>query len=562
MGTPHTNLARQYTPDSARRILDRVVVLFIVILVGTAPLSAVGQSSTVRFRLIDTATGQPTPAMVCITGRADGAVRLPPEGQVTTQPSRTEQFYNGIRFDPDRNWVGPVRKTAGQGDNKERSILYELRPSIPYWREPVMYQTSGDFTIDLPAGQWRIAVEHGLEYAPAVEEFVLKGDEQSPTRTIKLTRWINLPREGWWSGDVHVHHPILEDAHREYLLHYAVAEDLHVVNILEMGDHQTTHFRQMGFGKAYRSQRGDYCLAAGQEEPRSTFGHIIGLNINGLVRDVDNYDFYDLTFRRIHQQGEALVGFAHFELDGPGIARGFPWYVTTGELDFIEILQFSMLNAMDYYDYLNLGFRLTAAAGSDVPWGSTMGEVRTFVHTGPKLDIDAWFRGLKAGHTFVSNGPALEFTVDGELPGSELTRAGGSRVKIAAKVRSHPKVGRPTHLTVVGNDGVIEEIANDKKHDELTIAFERSIDRSQWLVASTVCDNGAVAHCTPVYVVVNGRPTWSAQRGPAVIDKQLAAIANIEEEFAKGTDARSQGVRERLHKARDYYARLRQKMQE
>ena len=35
----------------------------------------------------------------------------------------------------------------------DRSYVYELRPSLPYWTEPVMYQVLGDFDIDLPAGQ-------------------------------------------------------------------------------------------------------------------------------------------------------------------------------------------------------------------------------------------------------------------------------------------------------------------------------------------------------------------------------------------------------------------------
>ncbi len=545
-------------PSASRR--RRMAPCIITFLAGAAA-SPAAEVTTVRFRLIDTATNEPTPAMVCITGRTSGDVRLPPDGQVSTRPSQTDQFVRGIRFEADRNWIGPVRKTMGKGNNNDRSYVYELMPSIPYWREPVMYQTSGDFTIDLPAGSWRIAVQHGLEYVPVVEEFTLDGREKALTRTIELKRWVHLPQRGWWSGDVHVHHPILEDAHREFLLHYAVAEDLHVVNVLEMGDHQTTFFRQMGFGKAYRSRKGDYCLAAGQEEPRSTFGHIIGLNIQSLVRDVGNYDFYDLTFRRLHQQDEALVGFAHFAWKGCNLPRGFPWYVTTGELDFIELLQFSLLNAMDYYDYLNLGFRLTAAAGSDVPWGSTIGEVRTFVQTGPKLDIDEWFRGLKAGRTFVSNGPALEFTVNGQWPGSELALPAGSRVTISARVQGHPRVGLPTHLTIVGNEGVIKEVANEKKEPQMTLELERTIEKSQWLVASTVCDNGAVAHCTPVYVVVDGRPTWCSQRGPAVIDRQLAAIDKIDQEFKDGTDARSRGIRERLNRAREYYAQLRRKMQ-
>ena len=79
-------------------------------------------------------------------------------------------------------------------------------------------------------------------------------------------------------------------------------------------------------------------------------------------------------------------------------------------------------------------------------------------------------------------------------------------------------------------------------------------------MASVVCDNKAVAHTTPVYVVINAQPTWNPTAGPRIIDKQLAAMAKIESELAKGHDARSQGIRERLQKAKTFYAYLREKM--
>jgi hypothetical protein len=335
---------------------------------------------------------------------------------------------------------------------------------------------------------------------------------------------------------------------------------VHVVNLLEMGDHKGMEFAQAGFGSRFRVQRGNFALVSGQEDPRSTFGHIIGLNLQALVRDTSTYDFYDVTFRGIHSQKDTLVGFAHFAWNGCDLPRGFPWFVTTGEIDFIELLQFRMVNRLEYAEYLNLGFRLTAAAGSDTPWGSTIGEVRTYVHAGEKFDVDNWFRNFKAGHTFVSNGPALEFTVDGELPGTELTRISGARVKIRARVLGHAGIGLPTVLRVEGPGGIIKEIKSDQGEPELTFEMEHRVDDSQWLMASAVCDNQAVANSTPVYVVVNGRPTWDPLKGPRIIEKQLAGIARIESEFAKGDDARSVGLRERLQKARAFYADLREQM--
>jgi hypothetical protein len=79
-------------------------------------------------------------------------------------------------------------------------------------------------------------------------------------------------------------------------------------------------------------------------------------------------------------------------------------------------------------------------------------------------------------------------------------------------------------------------------------------------MASVRCDNNAVAHTTPAYVVVNAQPTWNPGQGPRIIEKQLAAMAKIESEFVKGDDARSMGIRERLQKAKTFYIGLRERM--
>ena len=163
-------------------------------------------TTRVHFQLVDAQTGQTTPAMACISNASSGEVRLPPDGRVATQPSSVQQFFSGVKYDPDPNWVGPVRKMQGQGNNNDRSYVYENRPSIPYWTEPVIYQTSGHFVIDLPAGRWRIRASHGMEYVPVTDEFELTGRGELE-KTLQLQRWIDLPALGWWSGDVHVHHP-------------------------------------------------------------------------------------------------------------------------------------------------------------------------------------------------------------------------------------------------------------------------------------------------------------------------------------------------------------------
>ena len=540
----------------------QVMLLFVMQILSSATLMtnsirAEEAKTKVRFHLLDVPSGKPTPAMVCIRNLDDNTVRLPPDGRVLLQVSQTKEFYQGIEYDEnDPDWIGPTRKTMGKGDNNDRSYVYELRPSIPYWKEPVMYQTQPTFTVQLERGRYRISVSRGMEYIPVEKEFTVT-DGRLQEQTIRLDRWVDLPRLGWYSGDVHVHHPTLKKAHREFLLRYAEAEDLHVVNVLEMGHHRGTEFKQEGFGKDFRVHRNDYWLVSGQEEPRSTYGHIIGLNTSSLARDLETYDLYDLAFKRIHEQPKALVGFAHFSWNGCNLPRGFPWYVTTEAIDFVELLQFNTINTLDYYEYLNLGFRLTAAAGSDVPWGSTIGEVRTYVYTGKALELDDWFEGLGRGHTFVSNGPALEFTIDDQLAGSELQRKVGDVLKVHIRAWGHQRVGYPDSLELVGNEGTLQRAQRAQgQQGDLGIEVEIPVEGSGWFSVSARCPNGAVAHSTPIYVVVDGAPTWSLDKSVVIIKKQLSAIAKIEAEVSQGNGIHNRAIHERLERAKVYYAKL------
>ncbi len=509
----------------------------------------------VKIRVMEEDTRQITPVMVCISGIKDNQPRVPPHGEIPQILVLTDSiYYSGVEYSADKNWIGPVRKMNGLGDNKDRSYVYELLPSIPHWKEPVMYQTSGDFTIEFSPGKWRISLEHGNEYIPVKEEFIIpKNIKKELAKTFVLKRWTNLPKLGWYSGDVHVHHPTTKPEFKDYLLTYAKAEDLHLLNVLEQGnDHEINGARQAGFGKAFRVFKNNIWLVSGQEDPSSSFGHVVGLNIDQLVRDTATYNYYDLVFKRLHLQPGAIVGFAHFSWNGCDLPRGFPWLITTGEIDYVELLQFSKINTLDYYDYLNLGFRITAAAGSDFPWGSTIGEVRTFVYTGKDFTADSWFSGLKAGHTFVTNGPLLFLEADHKLPGAEIIKTKGSATELSVKTASHRDIGNITRVAIYNNDGLVAEKLNTEKSDSLRIGLSHTLEKSQWLAAVAYCDNGAVAHTSPIYFIVDGQPTWDKKKAATIIQKQLDAIRRIEEE-EKSKSRTDTGILDRLENAKSLY---------
>ncbi len=540
--------------------MDRksLFITFLLLLTGNFSIAQIDPEPAldVNFRIVDSSTGKITPAMICLTSLKDSSIHTPTMNSVRGQISKTSDFYKGIEFSKDRNWTGPIRKMNGSGDNNDRSFVYGSLSSLPYWKDPVMYQVSGDFNILLSPGKWHISIEHGNEYIPADEEFIITGEEKSVKKSFSLKRWINLPQLGWYSGDVHVHHPTNKPAFRDFLLEYGTAEDVHLVNVLEMGHHSDANndFKQAGFGEKFRVRKGNICLVSGQEDPRSEFGHIIGLNINKLVREAD-YNYYDLVFKKLHQEEGAIVGYAHFSWNGCDLPRGFPWYVTTGDIDFVELLQFARINTLDYYDYLDLGFRLTAAAGSDIPWGSTMGEVKTFVYTGKEFSPDAWFKGLKAGHTFVSNGPALFMEADGELPGSEIIRIKGSTSKLKVKAVSNPSIGVISKIAIYNSDGVVAEQLNSGNKDSLELQLDHTLLHSQWLTAAVFCMNNAVAHTTPIYFIVDSQATWNPRKAPEIIKKQELAIDKTEKE-EKGKPNPDMGILTRLNNAREFYRNL------
>ena len=73
------------------------------------------------------------------------------------------------------------------------------------------------------------------------------------------------------------------------------------------------------------------------------------------------------------------------------------------------------------------------------------------------------------------------------------------------------------------------------------------------------CDNGAVAHTTPVYYILDGKPTWDARKAPAIIEKQMDAIGLIEEETLNKENV-DQGILDRLDMAKDVYRSILQQI--
>ena len=78
----------------------------------------------------------------------------------------------------------------------------------------------------------------------------------------------------------------------------------------------------------------------------------------------------------------------------------------------------------------NNGLKVTAVGGEDsisnLHMSKLVGSHRTYVYTGERgLDMHAWLEGMRAGRAFVTNGPLVELSVNGMLPGETVNIAAG-----------------------------------------------------------------------------------------------------------------------------------------
>ncbi|HEX4628888.1 MAG TPA: CehA/McbA family metallohydrolase, partial [Gemmatimonadales bacterium] len=346
--------------------------------------------------------------------------------------------------------------------------------------EVTYFHTAGVAALTVPAGVMRVDVWHGPEYRVVRREVrVVAG--QTVTARVVLERLADLAARGWWSGDLHVHMNY-GGAYRnspEHLAFQARAEDVHVAEDLVVNKEQ--RIPDIGYFRTDPdpASRPGFLLVHGQEYHTSYWGHValLGLADHYLLPEYADYpntaaaslyptnaDVADLA----HAQG-ALVGYVHpFDVEpDPGdttrpLTHELPVDAALGKVDYVEVMGYSdhLITSRVWYRLLNCGFRLPAGAGTDAfPNFASLrgppGLVRVFARGGgggPTLDHRRWLAAIKAGRTFVTNAPLLEFTLGGREIGDEIRLPAPGRLTAHVGLRSSVPVD---HLELIGNGGVV-----------------------------------------------------------------------------------------------------------
>lgn len=417
--------------------------------------------------------------------------------------------------------------------------LLPLRDGGESWplSNRTIFYSRGVYGARLPVGQYILVAAKGPEYRIAQRSFRIDAD-RTTSLDIHLQRWIDMPARGWYSGDDHIHYTRHSDHDNENLLVVTRAEDLHIANILQMGNVAQAHFRQHDWHPVHHDARTPFVLVPGQEDPRTTRrGHTISLKIKEPVRDPERYLLYHEVFAKTRAQG-AVIGYAHVmdrldesTLEGVGHRCGLALDVPFGVVDFVEVLQMGTGNTRTWFELLNLGYKMTPTAGTDYPYIDLPGAVRSYVRIAPPFDHAQWFSGLKRGETFVSNGPILELSVNGKPMGSELYVQPGEPVTVAASAMLNPDIDRLAALELIVHGEVIRSATATDGDNSLRLHHTLTAADGFWLIVRARGHKNdetasVVAMSAPVYVHVGGRGFWKPAAVPAI-------VAGLKQEMAK-----------------------------
>ncbi|MEM1110666.1 MAG: CehA/McbA family metallohydrolase [Pseudomonadota bacterium] len=433
-----------------------------------------------------------------------------------------------------------------------------------------VFYADGRYAQSLPAGTYTLVASRGPEFKRLHKTLEIKAGE-TLTTTVSLARWADQPAGGWYSGDIHVHLPRRAKDNARVAA-FMAAEDLHASSILQAGNPAGYHFEQYAFGREGSHARGSHALIPGIESPRTAVrGHTISLDIDQPYAGSGDYFLYDYALQHYRKQG-ASTGYAHVGSEEFYASRGLALDVPFGLVDFVEIMQAGQLRTELWYRYLNLGYQLAPAAGSDFPYFEHPGGVRSYVKIDQAWSPSAWIDGLRAGHTFVTNGPLLQFSVNGAQMGSVLDLSAGGTLKIEGEARMNPDLGALESITLVhcGEPVASAEVAQDAS-GALTLKAALPAGRSGWL-ALRAEGSGRLSHSAPVYLRPGGEPGGCTDKvDDALVEVYRALDAleshtvevqreleywqleGLEQAYLKQRPA----ILARIQKARDAYQQLR-----
>ncbi len=397
----------------------------------------------------------------------------------------------------------------------------------------------GDCEILLPPGDIRIQAVHGLEYEPLDTVVTHVAGKLSIRLTMK--RWKH--HEGWCSADTRILH-----MSPSAVLLEARAEDVRVANLLgyQTTERDATNASRLALpnlldfsGQGYALEKEGVGVAVNTWN-QAELGSMGLLHCHRVVHplriggdDVD-WTLDDLVDQCHRKKGLAVwsdVAEDEIRIEGSPFHFGEALLPTiAGKVNAFEIAGRESTRSdrlQRWYTLLNAGLCL-ALVGTGAKRDNTgvVGGMRTLTQTSA-ASYSSWVDACLFGKTIVTNGPLLEFTVDGKGPHT-ANRSMVNPVKMVARAESSVAFEL---LEIVHNGEVLAATnAREAFPYSAAIELETKLTQGGWLAArcrgsqrrpDVLGEQTPFAHTSPIYV---GPTEGNAARVPT-------AVAEIEREF-------------------------------
>jgi hypothetical protein len=418
----------------------------------------------------------------------------------------------------------------------------------PFWHDHFI--TSGHVSASLSAGKYDYVIERGPEYMRNTGQIALDPGE---TKELKLTlsRIVHLRDAGWYSGDLHVHRPI------EHIEQLMLAEDLDFAPVITWwNDRNLLEGREI---PAELERRFDghrlFTAMAGEDEREGGALLYFGLDSPLSIASAEREYPSPLAFVAEAKRRNPSVW---IDIEKP-FWWDVPTWLASGQMSSIGIANNHMCRAQMYpseawgkprdarrlpeprgngfwsqevyYHILESGLRLPPSAGSAsgvLP--NPVGYNRVYVRLDEPFSSQAWFRGLARGRSFVTNGPALLVTADGDDPGASIELRPGERrtIRLAIRLVTQDPI---THIEVIQNGAVIKTIpcSGDVQQRH---AATLSVDQSGWFLVRAITDEKHTfrfASTAPWFVVVRGAEPRISRKSAQFfldwVDERIARVA-------------------------------------
>jgi hypothetical protein len=436
--------------------------------------------------------------------------------------------------------AGTGRPVACRVHLKDAAGKPVAAPGLPNWDDH--FVCAGTTALKLPAGSYSAVVERGPEYESATGRFEFTEGGHG-TFDASLKRIVDLAAQGWWSGEMHVHRPV------DQVRLLMDAEDLHVAPVITWWNNRNAWLDRPAPAELLTRFEGDRWVHWMGGEDEREGGALLYFNlprpleIRGSGREFPSPMKFLAEARR--QAGVWI-----------DIEKPFWWdvpvWLASGQVDSIGLANNHMCRSRMYEDeawgrprdaarlppptgngfwtqeiyahVLNAGLRIPPSAGSAsgvLP--NPVGYNRIYAHLEGPLTYEKWWEAVRAGRTFVTNGPLLLARADGKLPGHVFASPGPLKLRLEIRTWGRDRIRA---LEVV-RDGRIEPA-----QDGATVEFTRS----GWFLVRALADNEATfrfASTAPFYVEI-GEPKRPIHRASAqfFLDWVRQRIARVKLEDA------------------------------